>query len=176
MNSNIKFKSYVKNHFNKISKDNKENIYLDAPFAFIKKEFFKNLSGMTILDCGCGDGTRSDKLTKFAKKVVGVDFSKKLIFAAKKKNKKNSFFYVMDIHRMKFPKETFDYIFCYKTLLYLRLDVALEEMSRVLKKKGSIIIIENVSDNIIFTGLLNNISTITFSYLSIHITFLIFMN
>lgn len=56
----------------------------------------------------------------------------------------------MDIHNIKYKSKTFDYIFCYKTLLYLNLDVALKEFSRVLKKNGKIIIIENVSNNLFF--------------------------
>ena len=51
---------------------------------------------------------------------------------------------------MSFNNETFDIIYCYKSLLYLNLKVAFEELNRVLKPNGKIIIIENLSNNFIF--------------------------
>ena len=63
---------------------------------------------------------------------------------------KNCKFFVMDTHKMSFNNETFDIIYCYKSLLYLNLKVAFEELNRVLKPNGKIIIIENLSNNFIF--------------------------
>jgi ubiquinone/menaquinone biosynthesis C-methylase UbiE len=136
---NQSYKSYVKNHFNIKKKNAKKKFsYLDAPFVYVEKNFFKHLTGKKVLDCGCGHGIFTIQLSKFCKKIVGIDFSEHSILQAKYNilNKKKISFYTMDIHKLKFPKETFDFIICYKTLLYLNLDVALKEMSRVLKKKG----------------------------------------
>lgn len=151
---NIKYKNYVKNHFDKSFLKNKKknkNKFLNAPFEFVENRYLRHLSNKVVLDCGCGDGNRSVIFSKYSKKVIGIDFSKKSIEIAKKKNQRsNCFFNYMDIHNIKYKSKTFDYIFCYKTLLYLNLDVAFKELSRVLKKNGKIIIIENLSNNLLF--------------------------
>jgi ubiquinone/menaquinone biosynthesis C-methylase UbiE len=152
-NLNQNYKNYVKNHFNtKKNIPKKKFSYLDAPFVYAEFFFFKHLTGKKVLDCGCGNGIITNQLSKFCKKIVGIDFSKHSILQAKHNilNKKKISFYIMDIHKLKFPKETFDFIICNRTLLYLNLDVALKEMSRVLKKNGKIIVIENLANNFIF--------------------------
>ena len=55
----------------------------------------------------------------------------------------------MDTHKMSFNNKTFDIIFINRSLLYLNLKVAFEELNRVLKPNGKIII-ENLSNNFIF--------------------------
>ena len=56
----------------------------------------------------------------------------------------------MDAHTLDFSDNYFDYIICYKSLLYLNLDKAFKELNRVLKKDGKLIILENIGDNFIF--------------------------
>lgn len=156
--SNEDFKYHIKKHFDNKSdsinfKNNQNNIInLNAPYQYIENKIFKDINGTAVLDCGCGLGQNSRKLSVLAKNVTGIDFSEKSIFVAKNisQNITNLKFLVMDMHNLEFNDESFDYIFCYKSLLYLNLDEALKEISRVLKKNGKFIIIENVSNNLAF--------------------------
>ena len=56
----------------------------------------------------------------------------------------------MDAHSLNFEDNYFDYIICYKSLLYLNLEKSFKELNRVLKHDGKIIILENIGDNFIF--------------------------
>ncbi|MDD5738437.1 MAG: class I SAM-dependent methyltransferase [Candidatus Pacebacteria bacterium] len=52
-------------------------------FKYLKKEEKKELSGLNILDLGCGTGRNSNYLAGLGNKVVGVDISKTAIDIAK---------------------------------------------------------------------------------------------
>ena len=157
-NKNLQYKSYVINHFNNVSLNQKtesysnNDQYLDAPYNYIKRKYFKYLKGKKVLDCCCGTGATSILIASKGADIIGTDISTESINYAKKKAKKlkKCKFFVMDTHKMNFKDETFDVIYCYKSLLYLNLKVAFGELNRVLKPNGRIIIIENLSNNLIF--------------------------
>lgn len=157
-----KFKSELESHFNKAaSKDHLDdyipnclNDYFKAPFEYIINSYCKNLNNLDILDYCCGTGINSIIFSKQGAKIKGIDISTDSIEVAKKKFKKYNLvdyeFHVMDAHSLDYDDNSFDYIICYKSLLYLDLEKSFKEMNRVLKRDGKIIILENIGENLIF--------------------------
>lgn len=160
--NNEDFKKKIQDHFDKQQlKVNLDdfipyciNNYQRGPFEYIQDNYCRNLEGKKILDYCCGQGLNSVFFSKIGAEVTGIDISKESIDIAtkrfKKHNLKNYAFFQMDAHSLNFEDNYFDIIVCYKSLLYLNLDKAFEEMNRVLKKDGKLIILENIGDNLIF--------------------------
>ena len=96
------------------------------------------LKGKVVLDAGCGVGYGSYEARKTAKKIYGIDISKESIGYAKKKYRsKNVLFEVGDVKKLRFKDNAFDAILSFEVIEHLsRQDVYLNEMKRVLKKKG----------------------------------------
>jgi len=97
--------------------------------------------GKTIIDSSCGSGFGSNMLSQKAKKVVGIDNSWDAIRYCRERYKKpNLSFLQMDCKRLSLPDSTFDAVVSFETLEHLQgADVFLQELSRVLKKDGMII-------------------------------------
>lgn len=105
----------------------------------------------TILDIGCADGTTLFQIKKlFPKlKLTGLDKYADAIKYAKK-TKPGISFLQGDAHRLPFKKSSFDYIMAIETLEHLHEpDQALSEISRVIKKKGVFIIVQD-TDSLLF--------------------------
>ena len=129
-----KFTSALESHFNKVAtKNNLDdfipnclNDYFRAPFEYIIDSYCKNLDDKNILDYCCGTGINSIIFSKQGAKIKGIDISIGSIDVAKKKFKKHNLinyeFYKMDAHSLNFEDKSFDYIICYKSLLYLNLE------------------------------------------------------
>lgn len=100
--------------------------------------------GMKILDVGCGTGNFSIKLAKMGCEVVGIDISDEMLTKARKKSRDlgmNIEFYNMDIYDLKFEEETFDGVFSMAAFEFIKEpQKAYEEMFRVLKKNGELLI------------------------------------
>lgn len=101
------------------SKRNNSNLYhtfLEKPAMYGK---LPNLKGKTVLCLGCGSGEETEYLRlQGAKRVVGIDISEKLIEIAKSSYSAVEF-YVMDVEKLDFPKESFDFVFSSLTMHYL---------------------------------------------------------
>lgn len=106
-----------------------------------------------VLDIGCGNGFISYLISSISKEViatdlyskdarthtVGLDSAKRLI---SKIGSKNIFLLASSMEYMPFKDETFDTIFSLYTLHYLKdRTLALNELKRVLKKNGIIILV-----------------------------------
>jgi len=103
----------------------------------VKKE--KNLK---ILDAGCGEGYLSRMLAKSDHKVFGIDTCKKLIVAAKRKQVKETKYFVKDFRNTGFPSCFFDIIICHQTIIEIQNpERAFKEFSRILKKNGKLILL-----------------------------------
>ncbi len=105
---------------------------------FEKLEFPKNSK---ILDAGCGPGTYCKILGKNYK-VLGIDFSKKMIQIAKKKTKnKNVEYRVASVYKIPCKNAVFDAILCSGVFQSLENpNTALAEFRRVLKKGGILLL------------------------------------
>lgn len=105
--------------------------------------------GSKILEAGCGVGAQTFLLAKNSpdSQIVSVDISENSIKLAKSlvnnESISNVEFHVADLFNLPFKDETFDHIFVCFVLEHLKDPVgALESLKRVLKKGGSITVIE----------------------------------
>lgn len=90
--------------------------------------------GSTILDIGCGSGRDARIMSEMGFKVIGVDFSKKLIEIAKREAPSVEF-HVMDIDQLLFEASSFDGIWASASLLH----IPKENISPILKKIRAIL-------------------------------------
>lgn len=109
----------LKSTYNKIADDwhndhRNENYWLGATDKFVS--FLK--PGSLIFDVGCGPGLKSKYFIKKGFKVVGIDFSEKMIEIAQKKSPQGKFF-VMDVKNIKKLHDTFDGIYAHAVLLHI---------------------------------------------------------
>ena len=105
--------------YNKIAEDwhkdhKQDNWWVEGTNEFIS--FLKPNS--LVLDAGCGAGTKSKYLIDKGLKIVGIDFSDKLIEIAKREAPTGNFF-VMDINEADKLTEKFDGIFMQAVLLHI---------------------------------------------------------
>jgi len=107
--------------------------------AMVKlKEISKEAS--SILDMGCGEGTRLAKIADKNGKIYGIDISKKAIEIAKKKYPQFNF-RVGNLEKLPFPDNTFDLVYSAFVFEHLRNpEKVIKEGVRVLKKGGSLLI------------------------------------
>jgi ubiquinone/menaquinone biosynthesis C-methylase UbiE len=112
--------------------------------GLVLKMFGKD--GGKVLDIGCGPGVMAADLLKRGCTVWGIDASEKMIDLAKAKMEKaedssGARFSVGDIENLEFPDAHFDAVICMGVLEYLLTDLkAIEEMARVVKPGGTVII------------------------------------
>lgn len=116
-----------------------------------------------ILDIGCGNGLFLKNISKNKKykKLIGIDYARKMIENAKKFGIKNSEFYELEINKcldlLKFTDIKFDLIFTKRALINLDSNreqiKAINNISNLLKKGGRLICCESSQtslDNINF--------------------------
>jgi len=122
-------------------------------FRFLYKLLRENCREKLVLDYGCGNGIHTLEITKMeAKKVIGIDLSKKSLEVAREKVKRERIedkveFLKMDCEKMEFEDNFFDIIFDGGTFSSLDLKRAYPELKRVLKPKGYLIDIETFGHN-----------------------------
>lgn len=129
-----------------------------------RKALMSNLKGK-VLEIGVGTGYN---LVHYNSKtiVTGIDLSPKMLSKAinkAKKSKKNFSLLVMNAQNLKFKDETFDYIVCTCVLCSIPNPVrALEEMRRVLKPNGQILMLEHmISKNSLIAFFENTLNPLT---------------
>lgn len=105
-------------------------------------EFLGELQGKEILDAGCGNGYLSRRMAISAKKVTGIDLTEELIEIARNRdNPTNIEFINGDLGELPFTDESFDVILSNLVLMDVEeMELAVKEMSRVLKKEGVLVI------------------------------------
>lgn len=136
-NENVTIKNYNKTVKEYIKKTDK--LY---PSKEAEKFVFLLDDNSIILDLGCGPGRDAKELLKCGLKVIGIDLSKKMIEAAKKRVK-NVEFKVMDMVKLDFQDNSFDGVWANASIFHLpRKDITLvlDEIYRVLKKNGILFI------------------------------------
>ena len=108
--------------------------FLEKPAMYSK---LPNLKNKKVLCLGCGSGEETSYLKSLeAKKVIGIDISKGLINIAKQ-NYPNIEFQVMDMEKLIFPTETFDFVYSSLVMHYVdNWTRTLNSVKKVLKKNG----------------------------------------
>ncbi len=113
----------------------KENII----YNFKLKNKIKPLSGINILDIGCGGGLLSEPMSRMGANVTGIDASDKNIKIAKihsKKNKLKINYYCSSPEKLKIKKK-FDVILNMEIIEHVEdVDFFLKSCSKLLKKNG----------------------------------------
>ena len=106
---------------------------------FKLKNKFKPLSGINILDIGCGGGLLSEPMSRMGANVTGIDASDKNIKIAKLHSKKNKLkinYLCSSPEKLKFTKK-FDVILNMEIVEHVEdIDFFLKSCSKLLKKNG----------------------------------------
>ncbi len=122
---------------------------LEPRFKEIIK-FLTSVKGKRVLDIGCGRGEMVLYCAKKGAIATGIDYSKEAIVLAKSIQKKKSKniqkktnFFVMDGKKLKFKDSFFDLVILTDVAEHLyseELDIMFEEIKRVLKENGKLIV------------------------------------
>lgn len=107
----------------------------------IIKNMLKPYNNQLILDLGCGDGRFCYEIKNEKIKIIGVDYSERAIKFARIFNPEISFF-IQDTDHLDLPQK-FDYVLLIEILEHIvpeRIPQALQNISKVLKKNGKLII------------------------------------
>jgi ubiquinone/menaquinone biosynthesis C-methylase UbiE len=111
---------------------------LNNPATF---KLIGNVKGRLVLDLACGEGYNTRILAKKGAKMVGVDFSAKLVQLAKTEEAKKKLgidYYIKDAADLsRFPSNRFDLVTCFMALQDIKeYKRAVSEVARVLKNRG----------------------------------------
>ena len=94
-----------------------------------------------VLDVACGTGDMVLELNKYGCTVTGIDLSAEMLSIAK--TKAPATYMVGDAEHLPFPDETFDGVTCaFGVRNFVHLEQGLNEMLRVLKPSGRMVILE----------------------------------
>jgi len=105
--------------------------------------------GLVLADVGCGTGSLTFELARFAKKVIGVDLSQEMLRRAKnlaiQRNVRNVEFRRADALRLPLQAHSVDAVFCVMVLHFLPdPQRAIAELCRVTRSGGAVIIVDLV--------------------------------
>ena len=110
-----------------------------------------DVTGKTVLEFGCGDGLNTVMLAKRGAKVIALDLSADLIELATKRVEANGCreveFLIASAHCLPLEDESVDVVFGMAILHHLDLELASQNVRRVLKKGGRAIFKEPVRNS-----------------------------
>ncbi len=106
-------------------------------------------SNLVLADVGCGTGSLTFELARFAKRVIAIDLSREMLrrarFLAKGNEVRNVDFRRGDAAKLPLTTSTIDTVFCVMVLHFLeKPDQAIRELCRVARPGGSIILVDLV--------------------------------
>lgn len=128
----------------------------DAVFQDIKvredewqwiNEHLPKHAGMDVLDIGCGNGALLKELAPNINSGVGVDLSKSLLEFAKKNNAEHSHVSFKEVNgpQLPLPDQSVDLIISMLSFRYLDWDPLMDEIKRILRPGGRILILDMVA-------------------------------
>lgn len=133
----------TKEHFNETAnyyEDSFDGRYVKPMYDYILR-YFADKKEASILDIGCGNGTILARLANERRTLYGVDLSENMIEIAKKRLGVHAKLLVADAKELPFSESEFDYIICNASFHhYPYPKETLQEMRRVLKNKGELLI------------------------------------
>ncbi len=104
-----------------------------------------------ILDVGCGDGFHLDLLKRYGKKswrLEGIDFDKRAVEMAEKKNLK---IHTGTAEDLNLPKNTYDFAFMVQTIEHVEHpEKVLSAVFEILKSGGKLVVVTDNTDSIDF--------------------------
>ena len=105
----------------------------------IVKDRFQDMTGMTVLDLGCGYGWYTDYFRSIGADVVGVDGAEDMLRIARERYP-HSIFEMCNIARtFPFADASFDLVFCNQVLMDIEdIDPVFAECHRILKPRGTL--------------------------------------
>jgi ubiquinone/menaquinone biosynthesis C-methylase UbiE len=111
--------------------------------------------GFKVLDLCCGDGIYSVFPLKCGATLYGIDISEVAVEIATERMKylgysNSCVFTVGDVHHLPFEDDFFDFVMCVGSLSYVNLSQFLNELSRVLKPGGELILLDSFDHNFLF--------------------------
>jgi ubiquinone/menaquinone biosynthesis C-methylase UbiE len=123
-------------YVNRKYKDQQQKYLYEHWAPFTSAVIAKYSKDSIVLDLGCGPGDGSFEMAKYAKEVIGVDSSKRMLYYAKKKYPGISFIYA-DATDVPLEKNCVDTVFSFGLLEYVRnKEKLMKEIFRVLKPGG----------------------------------------
>lgn len=117
--------------------------------------FFKcitDFEGITVLDAGCGSGALSVYMALCGARVIGVDINKASLARAQELSMRHGtqgrcVFTCSSMEHICVDDGSIDLIFSKSTLQYVDRTATLKEFSRVLRKGGDMVLVENLPYN-----------------------------
>ncbi|HPD82160.1 MAG TPA: class I SAM-dependent methyltransferase [Candidatus Pacearchaeota archaeon] len=130
--------------------DYHEAVFRDLPNSYKKwideeKKFLRGKikKDSKVLEVGCGDGRSLKDIIDITQNLVGIDIDKNAVIIAKKNFEKYPEVNIIegDGRKLPFENATFDFVICMTSFVNFDNNkyIILEEMGRVLKNKGEII-------------------------------------
>jgi ubiquinone/menaquinone biosynthesis C-methylase UbiE len=118
-----------------------EDYYRDEPNNPATFRLIENVKDRLVLDLACGEGYNARILAKKGAKVVGVDFSAKLVQLARSEEAKEKLgidYHITDAADLsRFPSNHFDLVTCFMALQDIRdYERAVSEVARILNDRG----------------------------------------
>ena len=115
-----------------------------------KSGFDSGTSELEIIDLGCGDGTLTVEMAKFAKHVTGVDINPDILAMARQRSDRlglqNVSFLVEDASNLSLSSESLDVVFFSQSLHHLENpQKGLHEAARILRPGGQVLVMELAS-------------------------------
>ena len=136
------YNKYAKKWTQKMrSGNNTAHEYLEKPAMYAK---IPDLKGKTVLCIGCGTGEECQYLkSRGTKRIIGIDISEEMVNLAKQ-----SFliaeFQVMNMEKLQFPKDSFDFVYSSLTFSYVKKwTKTLKNIFDVLKPNGTLLFSAN---------------------------------
>lgn len=141
----------IADKYNELIDHKPHNAYYDRPNTV---QLLPNVKGKTILDVACGPGKYAEILINKGAKLIGFDFSPKMVELAIKRNNGKGEFFVHDFskHFSMVERNSCDIILCALALHYIKdWTITIKEFHRVLKDNGTLVIsIEHPFNDYIF--------------------------
>lgn len=125
----------------------------------IKEEFLDKLEsvvplmGLSVLEVGCGDGTRTEAMARRCREVTGVEPDAENVRKAWQRGIKNAAFQVGSAESLPFVNQAFDVVVFTLSLHHVPVSSmarALDEAARVVKKTGRVVFLEPTMEGSFF--------------------------